>query len=154
MARVKEIIRKREPSISEKIEARAQAIAKAPRRETESSVVSILESEIALTMDQIDRTRALHAGLHRDILHSELYIGTEILWRKPREPVYIDYRLAERDRLRDRILWLRREKRQLALIEEEKLQGLHDRLGRLLTQRDQLRVSFDPCGRSQANRNA
>ena len=84
--------------------------------------------EIALTLDHLDKVRKLHEHLARGLLRLECYIDTEIIQREPRPPVYEDPRLRERDMLRGRLLQIEQERRRLAIIRDEKLQALHDRL--------------------------
>ena len=88
----------------------------------------MIEGQLALTLSHIDSVRRLQRDLRRSLLRQELYLDTEIMQREPREPVYEDPRLKERDMLRDRLRRVEHERRRLALVEEESLRGLHDRL--------------------------
>ena len=66
----------------------------------DDSITFGIRREIALTLDHIERTRALHQELRRNLLRHECYLSTEILQREPRgHQVYDDYRLPERDRV-------------------------------------------------------
>ena len=124
---------------SELLENRAQEIV-ARKAEPDTSPLSALEREIRLTLDQIERHRKLHANLRRSILRQECQLGTEIIQREPRPPVYVDDRLPERDRLRDRLRKLDRERRSLAVEEESGLQAFHDRLLTLVNRHEQTRM--------------
>jgi len=94
---------------------------------------------MALTLDQLDRTRSLHERIRKHLLRVECYIDTEILQISPREPVYIDERWHDRQMLKRKLMLLDQERRRLAVAEEEKLQELHNRLLSLWTKYRQLR---------------
>ena len=120
-------------SFAKNLEALAQSIrdrvATGGRNHT---IVSMLEQDIALAMDHIQGLRTLNHTLLRSLLRVECYIDTEIMQREPREPAYIDERLAERDRLRNKLQKLEEERRRHAVTYREKMQELHDRLLSLL----------------------
>ena len=120
-------------SFTKNLEALAQSIrdqvATGGRNHT---IVSMLEQDIALVVDHIQGLRTLNHTLLRSLLRVECYINTEIMQREPREPVYVDERLAERDRLRNKLQKLEEERRRQAVIYREKMQELHDRLLSLL----------------------
>ena len=129
MAKVIRIISKKaKPTFSETLEEKARQLTRNADRPREATVGSIVEHEIALVVNHIDRLRAVHKNLHHSLLRIECYVDTEIIQREPREPVYIDYRLAERDRLRNRLFKIEEERRKLAVAHEDKIQTLHDRL--------------------------
>jgi len=115
-------------SFGERLEARASEIVKRDHSSERDPVTSTIEREIALTLSHLSSARALQRTIHLNLLHQECYIDTEIMQREPTPPVYRDPRLPERDRLRDRLREIERERRNLAAIYEEKLQNLHDRL--------------------------
>ncbi len=58
--------------------------------------------------------------------------------REPRDPVYRDPHLRERDVLRDRLRWIEHERRRLVLLENEAMRGFQDRLLELLNKRSML----------------
>lgn len=126
--RVRIIEKKTRPSFGERLEARASEIVRRDHSGERDPVTSTIEREIALMLSHINRARALHRTIHLNLLHQECYIDTDIRQREPTPPVYRDPRLPERDRLRDRLREIERERRNLAAIYEEKLQALHDRL--------------------------
>ena len=119
-------------SFGDRLEERARGILAtrdAPDVINDSPVMLGVEREIALALEHMERTRALHQELRRNLLRHECYLSTEILQREPRgHQVYHDYRLPERDRLRDRLRELERERRHLAMVEEDQMRGLRDRL--------------------------
>ena len=81
-----------------------------------------------MALEQIDRLRQTHEWVRRSMLRQELFIDTQIIRRTPRDPVYLDPRLPERDMLRGRLLALEAERRRLASTEEKELRSLQERL--------------------------
>lgn len=137
--RIRIIDKKPRPSFGERLEARASEIVRT-RLDDRDPVTSTIERELALTLSHLSRARKLHRSIHLNLLHQECYLDTEIMQREPTPPVYRDPRLPERDRLRDRLREIERERRNLAAIYEEKLQLLHDRLLVLLNRHGMLRA--------------
>ena len=139
MARdIRILSKKARPTFGDTLEERARRLTGDAIRDPGTTVGSIVEQEIALVLNHIDRLRAVHKNVHRSLLQIECYVDTEIIQREPREPVYIDYRLAERDRLRNRLLKIEEERRKLAVAHEDKIQTLHDRLLSLMQRQSQL----------------
>ncbi len=139
VAKVMRILSKRaKPTFGETLEEKARQLTGNAEREGAVTVGSIVEQEIALVVNHIDRLRTVHKNLHRSLLQIECYVDTEIIQREPREPVYVDYRLAERDRLRNRLFKIEEERRKLAVAHEDKIQTLHDRLLSLMQRQSQL----------------
>ena len=132
--RMRELRKVERPTFAERLESNARRIVKDHWRDRSSSVAtSTLERELALTVSQIDGVRRMHRQLRRDLGRIECYIDTEIIQREPRDPVYTDPRLPERDMLRARLLKIEHERRRLTLIENDKLRELQDRLLSLIS---------------------
>lgn len=101
---------------------------------------SSLERELALTLDHLEHARALDERTRRELLDLELYVHTRLMQLWPGKTQHLPYlwretdshKLAERDRLQERLLWIEQERRRLAAIHEERLRPLHDRLLLLL----------------------
>lgn len=141
LKRIRIIEHKPLPSFGERLEAKAGAVIRHNRSDDrEYSITWTLERELALTLSHINRARSLHQQLHRNLLRQECYIDTEIIQRQPRIPVYTDERLSERDRLRDRLRDIEKERRRLAVDYEAQLRSLHDRLLALLNRHTLLRI--------------
>ncbi len=130
--------KKAKPTFGDTLEEKARQLKGNTEREGAATVGSIVKQEIALVVNHMDRLRAVHKNLHRSLLQIECYVDTEIIQREPREPVYIDYRLAERDRLRNRLFKIEEERRKLAVTHQDKMQALHDRLLSLMQRHAQL----------------
>ena len=127
------------PTFARRVEAKARRLAERPTDNRNSdATLATLVREMALTLDQLEGIRKVHGKVRRNLLRQECYLETEITQREPRPPVYEDRRLPERDRLRDRLRSIEKERRKLLLSEEEQLRPLHDRLLTLLNRHDQL----------------
>ncbi len=127
----------KKPSFTTRVEARARGLVhRLPTDHEPDEISAILAKEVALTLDQIDGLRKAHGEARRSLRNQELYLDTEIIQRKPRPPVYEDPRLPERDRLRDRLRAVEKERRRLLMSEEEQLRPLHDRLLSLMNRHD------------------
>lgn len=126
--------KKPNPSFGERLEERAREIVNSVNLDGDSTTRSI-ENELALTLSHLDGVREVHETLRRNLLRQECYLDTEILQREPREPVYEDTRLEERDMLRDRLRKIEQERRTLLLKEEEQIQGIRDRVLDLVSKR-------------------
>ncbi len=134
--RVRIITKPRKPTFAERLEERARALTEQrTEKNDDRTLSSMLRRDIALTVNQIDDFRKLHERLRRNLHRIECYIQTEITQREPREPVYEDRRIAERDMLRARLLNVEQERRRLAVSEEERLQAMHGRLLALMNKR-------------------
>ena len=118
---------KRKPSFSETLEQKVRSVVseKAPGA---AFVTATIHRQMALALDQLDRTRSLHEAIRRQLLRVECYIDTEVIQISPREPVYIDERWHDRQMLKRKLFFIDHERRKLAVSEQEKLQALHDRL--------------------------
>ncbi len=113
----------------ERLEERARRLAEqSSQPSTPDVMLDAMRHDIALTLNQIDNAHGAHARVRKSLFRQELYLDTEIMQREPRPPVYDDPRLPERDRLRDRLRAVEKERRQLMLSEQEQLRPLHDRL--------------------------
>jgi len=138
--RIRIVEERRQPTLVEKLEAEAHRAAKRSTGESAGfQPEAAVRREIALTLDHIHRVRQVHNDLRRNLVKLECYIDTEIMQREPKPPHFYDKRIAERDMLRARLLRIEHERRQLAVVERERLQTLHDRLLILLERHRQLR---------------
>ena len=137
-ARIRVIEHKAERTFAERLEERAREMLRESRQGNGRDTISALERELAMTVNHIDSARATHESLRRSLLQQELYLDTEIIQRTPRQPVHLDPRLPERDRLRDRLRELEKERRGRAVAKNETLRSLHDRLLDVMNRRDTL----------------
>ena len=117
---------------SKTLEAKAEQIAeRLTHKQWDYLPESFLEREIAHALGQLNRTRVLHQQLRRGLLREECYVDTELLRiDQPRYPIYHYQR--HRAWLKDKLHAIERERRHLAQVEDQTVQGLHDRLLELL----------------------
>ena len=127
-------------TFAERLELHAfELVRRGARRVEPDPIVSIVEQEVALTLDHLDRLREAHRRIHRSLLRHECYLGTAIIQREPRPPVYLDPRLPERDRLRDRLRKIDEERRRWTVQYVKERQSLLDRLLSLVNKHGPLR---------------
>lgn len=100
--------------------------------------MSGIECELAMTLDQIDRTRKLHEELRRNLVRQECYADNELNDMEQRTPKYSTYRFPEREKLQRRLIKIEDTRRMLALKQEDDLRDLHDRLLAVLNRRAHL----------------
>lgn len=127
--------------MSDTLEDRARHTAQElDNRDWDLSVQSMVEREIALTVDQIDRFQQLHEELHRSLMQTECYIDSDLMQMEQRTPRYSPDRFPERDKLQRRLTEICRERRNLAITREERMRELHNRLLLLLNRHSQLKL--------------
>ncbi|HBG28975.1 MAG: hypothetical protein A2Y10_14865 [Planctomycetes bacterium GWF2_41_51] len=121
------------------LEEKANEIAAYPARvQWENSIPGMIRREIALTVDQIRRLQERHDEQFRRLLRLECYVDTELLQMEQRQPRYAPYHFPEKDKLRQRLFDIEKERRNISLRLEEKTQGLEDRLLSLINKHQQL----------------
>lgn len=127
------------PAGSSSLEARARGlVGRLDMQSWEVSPVSTLEREIALTLHELEQTRALHDTVSRSITKSQCDANTELMQMEARTPRYSLYRFPEREKLQRRQLRIEQERRNLVLAEERELRALRRQLLSLLEQHAQL----------------
>lgn len=121
------------------LESRARRIrATRSSNHWDTSASAMIEREMALVLDEIERLRALHDAQLGELLTVECYTDTELLQMEDRTPRYSPYRYPERERLQARLFALGQERRRVRAAQEDRLQPLHRRLLALLEQQRQL----------------
>lgn len=129
-------------NFSQRLEQRANRIAKKINRSNgnrDMSPLSVLEQEIAMTMENIVRLRHVKDSQLDSLLQMEIYTDTELMQMEARTPKYSAYRFPEREKLQRRLLHIEEERRRMALSHEEKEQAMHERLLSLLNKHFQLK---------------
>jgi len=106
----------------------------------DNSVPSMLRREISLTVDQIKRLRDRHDEQFHRLLRLETYVDTDLLQLEARQPRYIPYHFPEKEKLKQRLFDIEKERRNLSIRLEEKTQGLEDRLLSLINKHEQLDI--------------
>lgn len=117
------------------LEAEAQAIA---ARSSDSSITGVLRREIALTLEHIERVRALRESQNLGLVRVECYTNTELMQMEQRTPRYSPDRYPEREKFQRRLMRIGEERRRLDSSTDERMRQLHDRLLTLLNRHAQL----------------
>jgi hypothetical protein len=121
------------------LEEKAEDIAAYPKKELwENSVPGMIRREIALTVDQIKRLKERHDEQFRRLLRVECYVDTELIQMEARQPRYAPYHFPEKEKLKQRLFDIEKERRSLSLRLEEKTQSIEDRLLSLINKHQQL----------------
>ncbi len=106
----------------------------------DNSVPSTLRREIALTVDQIKRLRERHDEQFSKLLKLEISVDTDLMQMENRQPRYQPYHFPEKEKLKQRLFDIEKERRNLSLRLEDKTQTLEDRLLSLLNKHQQLDI--------------
>jgi len=123
------------------LEEKASDIAAFPKKEQwDKSIPSIVRREIALTVDQIKRLKERHEEQFHRLLKLECYVDTDLMQMEQRQPRYMPYHFPEKEKLKQRLFDIEKDRRNLSLRLEEKTQGLEDRLLSLINKHEQLDI--------------
>ncbi|MBN2642780.1 MAG: hypothetical protein JXR78_14095 [Victivallales bacterium] len=106
----------------------------------DNSIPSMVRREIALTVDQIKRLQDQHDKQFRRLLQVECAIDTDLMQLKQHDPWQPLYHPSEREKLKQRLFDIEKERRNLSLKLEEKTRSLEDKLLGLINKHDQLDV--------------
>ena len=121
------------------LEGRANDIADSPQKQLwENTIPAMIRREIALTVDQIKRLQERHDEQFRRLLRIECYIDTDLIQLEQRQPRYIPYHFPEKEKLKQRLFDIEKERRNLSIKLEEKTQGLEEKLLSLINKHEQL----------------
>ncbi len=132
---------RRAGNFSQRLEQQARDLISSPRGQTAAfSVTTILEQEIALTLEQLDGLRQLHGRQLRSLCRTECYVDTELMQMEERTPRYSPDRFPERDKFHSRLFLIEAERRKGAVFYEDGMQGLQRRLLSLMQKHEQLNV--------------
>lgn len=88
----------------------------------------MVEQDIALAIEQLERLRELHKNQMRSLLRAECYLDTELMQLKSQTPRWSLDSPPERERLHHRLSALDAERRQQLAVYADKLHGLHEKL--------------------------
>jgi len=123
------------------LEEKANVITTCPKKEWwDTSIPAMIQREIALTLDQIKRLKERHDEQFLRLLRLECYVDTDLMQMEQRQPRYMPYHFPEKEKLKQRLFDIEKERRNLNLRLEEKTQGLEDRLLGLINRHEQLDV--------------
>jgi len=106
----------------------------------ETSIPAMIRREIALTIDQIKRLKDRHEEQFRRLIRLECYVDTDLMQMEQRQPRYMPYHFPEKEKLKQRLFDIEKERRNLSLKLEEKTQGLEEKLLSLINKHEQLDI--------------
>lgn len=123
------------------LEDKATDIAVCPKKEIwDATIPAMIRREIAFTIDQIKRLKERHEEQFHRLLKLECYIDTDLMQLEQRQPRYVPYHFPEKEKLKQRLFEIEKERRNLSLKLEEKTQGLEEKLLNLINRHKQLDV--------------
>lgn len=123
------------------MEEKANDIAAYPKKLLwDNSIPGMIRREIALTVDQIKRLKEQHDKQFRRLLRIECHIDTELLQMEQRKPRYAPYHFPEKEKLKQRLFDIEKDRRNLSLKLEERTQGLEERLLSLINKHEQFNI--------------
>jgi len=123
------------------LEAKANQLAAYPhKKQWDDGVPSMLRREIALTVEQIQRLRDRHEEQFRSLLRLECEVDTSLMEMKARQPQYAPYHFPEKEKLKQRLFDIEKERRNLSIRLEDKTQSLEERLLSLINKHQQLDI--------------
>ena len=116
-------------SFGASLEGRVRAIVNRTRKQGwDMSSQGVIERDLALALDHVDRQRALHEKLRRSLLRQECYINTLRMLHEPRGPGFYTRNPQLLDQLRRELQALESERRRVAAVAERERRELRDRL--------------------------
>ena len=127
-------------SISQVLENRAKELTRLRRDTWDSSVPSVLEKEIALTLGHIEAVRNLHEARRRSLVRAECYVMTELLQIEKHKYSYTLFHFPEQQKLQTMLFKIEQDRQRAAAHEVERLQGLEDRLLNLVSKHIQVNI--------------
>ncbi len=134
-----EVTYRRAGEFSQCLEDRAREVARSTRGPAGcSSVTTLIEQEIALTLEQLDGLRSLHDRQLRSLCRTECYVGTELMQMEERTPRYSPYRFPEREKFQSKLFLIEAERRKGSVFYEERIQSLQRKLLSLMQKHEQL----------------
>ncbi len=101
-------------------------------------LTNLLEQEVALTVEQIDRLRELQKNQFNSLLHTECYVDTDIMQMEARMPEYSHYRFIEQDKFHLRLMAIEAERRRHNALYNDKMNTLQQKLLSLMQKHGQL----------------
>lgn len=139
-SKLEDIIRA-EGEFTQTLEQNARALIKErERRPTGFAITKSIEQEIAFTLEQLDRLRAVQKGQFRSLLQAECYTGTELKQMEERTPRYSPDRFPERHKFQQRLFMIDAERRKHSVSHEERIQILQKKLLSLMQKYESLSV--------------
>jgi hypothetical protein len=123
------------------LEEKANQLAAYPlKQQWDDSISSMIRREITLTVEQIQRLRERHDEQFNRLLRVECYVDTELMQMEQRQPRYVPYHFPEKEKLKQRLFDIEKERRNLSIRLEDKTQSLEERLLSLINKHQQIDI--------------
>ena len=122
-------------SFSHQLEERARSLAR--KITWDPSVSSSIEREVALTLEHLDTTREFREEQLRRLLKAECYVESDLLKLDSYRPRQYHFMFDSRDRLKNKLLQIDKERRQLLSTHLQETRELQGKLFNLLNQHAQ-----------------
>ena len=123
------------------LEEKANQLAAYPQKQQwDDSISSMIRREITLTVEQIQRLRERHDEQFNRLLRVECYVDTELMQMEQRQPGYVPYHFPEKEKLKQRLFDIEKERRNLSIRLEDKTQSLEERLLSLINKHQQIDI--------------
>ena len=123
------------------LEEKANQLAAYPlKQQWDDSISSMIRREITLTVEQIQRLRERHDEQFNRLLRVECYVDTELMQMEQRQPKYVPYHFPEKEKLKQRLFDIEKERRNLSIRLEDKTQSLEERLLSLINKHQQIDI--------------
>lgn len=106
----------------------------------EQSITGILKREIALTADQLRRLREHQEEQFLGLLRLECYVDTDLMRLQQRIPKYMPYHFPEKEKFKQRLFEIEKERRNLSFRLQDKKHTLESRLLDLINKHEQLDI--------------
>ncbi|MCZ6655526.1 MAG: hypothetical protein O7D91_21165 [Planctomycetota bacterium] len=127
-------------SISEGLETLARDIReRGGTHKRKATALSLLEQEIGLISEHLDRVRDVHKEQLRRIVRAETYVDTDLITLQSYQPGVFLFRLKARDNLEGKLLKLDMERRKLIASHEQEMMRLQEKLFSLMSQHAHLK---------------
>jgi len=110
------------------------------RRPNSFAITNSIEQEIAFTLEQINREKALQKSQLKSLLRAECHTGTELKQMEERIPWHAHQRFSERHKFQQRLFTIDAERRKSSISHEERIQSLQKKLLSLMQKHEQLSI--------------
>jgi len=104
----------------------------------DTSIPATIRREIALAVDQVEQHKDSHNKQLRQLLQMECAVGTDLMELEQRIPWYTTDNLPGKDKLKQRLFDIEKDRRKLNQKYQEKLHALEDRILNLIHKHQQL----------------
>ncbi len=127
------------PEFKKFLNDKASELSQIPTRQIwDKSISGTIKREIALTVNQISQFKKQHEEQLLKLLRFECYVTTDLIQLEERIPRYAPYHFPEKEKFKQRLFEIEKERHKLNLRLEEKMQGLEEKLLSLINRHEKL----------------